>query len=165
MKKPLLFIVIMTFIGACQPQVPSAPWCRVAETEPTIEISQEEPQSAACIVRFNNELLVLQNSAEQYLLAITPATNEESLQCAAHRGIWQSYGFNVEVGTVLGNYQGTRYFDCVAPTNTLPDKRPYDAPRWGIAAEHKVTTVEPEQLSKEKWQTKSDAAAIQALFN
>lgn len=164
MKKTVLAIICCIVISACQPTVPSAAWCRVTEAEQPTSVFQQDAQSAACIIKFNNELLVLQTNTEQYKLAISQATSDESLACIAHRGIWQSYGFNVQVGAELGHHRGTRYFDCTAPINTLPDKRPYRAPRWGTAAEHKVTTIVPDELSSEQWLTNLDTASLQKMF-
>ena len=134
---------VVTFITGCQPNAPYEPMCRATHTSIT-----HEGDYGACVIRVKHQLLALQNE-QSFQLSVAQKRSTESSACAAHRGIWETMGINLEVGEPLSYdpISNVQLFDCHLMQST--HQTPYLTQRQtGVKHPYSIVLVDPYTLDE-----------------
>ena len=152
---------VVTFITGCQPNPPYEPMCRATHTSIT-----HDGDFGACVIRVKHQLLALQNE-QSFQLSVAQKRSTESLACAAHRGIWETMGINLEVGEPLryDPINNVQLFDCHLMESTLPNTVPYATPNWSKASSHSIVLIDPYTLDDKQWGTHVSPLLLRDSFN
>jgi hypothetical protein len=151
-----VFFIFGLFLFGCVKDPYPAPTCRASSPYPSAVNASTTHSQAACVVRANGRLLVVQRNSGLYDLAYSeksspykmsasntslsttevPSTNTaQNLlkinQCAAHQAMWQQTGFNVKVGPLLTvQKNGTQLYACQLQAGFDGSEPFVDVPPW-----------------------------------
>lgn len=145
---------------ACSNNEMAPPACRIAP-HAVSEITGE----AACIIKLNAKLLVLQRSSGKYDLPFSPNVSNTSAQCAAHRGVWQETGLNVEVGRKLTTQRnGVSLFACTLEAGFDGSEDSIPPPPWRPSNVEEMTFIYPFDVDLHQWYRPDQFIAVTDAF-
>jgi hypothetical protein len=138
----------------------SPPVCRVAP-QAILDIGGD----AACVIKLNSKLMVLQRSSGKYDLPFSPNVSNVSAQCAAHQGAWQETGFNVEVGKKLTTQRnGVHLFACTLHAGFDGSEKSIAPPPWHPKNVEEMTFIYPFDIDLHQWHKPDQFIAVMDAF-
>jgi hypothetical protein len=145
---------------ACSHHEMAPPACRVAP-QAVSDIAGE----AACVIKLNAKLLVLQRSSGKYDLPFHPNDSALPAQCAAHQGAWQETGFNVEVGEKLTTQRnGVSLFACALNAGFDGTEKSIAPPPWRPKNVEEMTFIYPFDIDLHQWHEPDQFIAVRDAF-
>lgn len=153
------FLVVLTLLG-CSSEAPSPPSCRTSVQTPVAG------QSAGCIIRVQNDVLLLRLSRSN-TLNIPGGTRQsnDSLACTAHRHTWEQTGLNVFVrAPVSVSSNGMVLFACDENANLDLVPAVFSPPTWSINSIKSLEKIAPFSLSHKSLNEPDDLIPIRDGF-
>jgi ADP-ribose pyrophosphatase YjhB (NUDIX family) len=130
------------------------------------QYSAIESGPAACLIKLNGELLVIQKDHDKlWSLPGHKAHNQQSAQCAAHHGVWKSTGLNVEVGKLLASVEHIQYFSCFTGEDLFNGMVSLPLPPWANDNISKIALVNPFETEPAAWSRTISIVELREMFN
>lgn len=135
--------------------------CRINQSQ-----SELAPAQAACLIKQDNKLLVLQHKdSDDWHIPQGKALKSTSAQCTAHNVVWKNTGLNVEVGElVLTASDNTLYFACRLTDKLSQQIEELSVPEWANRNVTKVAFIDPFVLTKENFSGTIELPKIREVF-
>ncbi|MEP1554990.1 MAG: hypothetical protein ABJJ44_15985 [Paraglaciecola sp.] len=149
------------FITGCSREIPAHPMCRVNQSQ-----SELAPAQAACLIKQDNKLLVLQHKdSDDWHIPQGKALKSISAQCTAHNVVWKNTGLNVEVGELLLTASDdTLYFACHLTDEHSQQIEELSVPEWANRNVAKVSFIDPFILTEEDFSESIELPKIREAF-
>lgn len=171
---------MLSLISACSEKHFSAPTCRVAESERDNIVPLTANMQAACVVRMDGLLLVIERDNGLYDIAYYDnslaesehpehgnVTLEQGLssQCAAHRSMWIQTGFNVEVGALLTiQDDGTQLYSCQLQAGFDGTEGEINVPPWKPKNVAALKFIQPFDIELQQWHRPDNFVEMRDAF-
>lgn len=179
MKLFTIFLMLL-LISACAEKHFSAPVCRIAKSERANLVPLLANMQAACVVRMDALLLVIERDNGVYDIAYYDNslaesehsehdihTLEEGIsgQCAAHRSMWIQTGFNVEVGALLTTeHDGTQLYSCRLQAGFDGTEGEINVPPWKPKNVAALKFIQPFDIELQQWHRPDNFVEMRDAF-
>ncbi len=174
-----LFIIFAfsIILFSCSKAPYPAPQCRSTSSAP-LSLADTSAK-AACIVRMNDKLLVVERSSTLYDLAysnkhsnmskkISDGDNADApvtdLQCSAHQAMWEQSGINVRVGDLLTKHKNTYLFACDLQAGFDGTEDYIPAPPWQPDTVKRLVYVDLFAIEQDQWQNPDNFTSARDAF-
>lgn len=180
MKLCIIFVLAL-FLFSCSDTPYPSPHCRIKDgTQISINHASLQATAAACIVRMNGKLLVLERSSGLYDLAYSQKisssankirsneninTSSNTPQCQAHHAMWDYSGFNVLVGELLVNQSNdTHLYACELQAGFDGTEAFIEPAPWHASDVKSLTFIDPFEIEQDQWHSPDHFTAARDGF-
>lgn len=158
----ILSTIILLALSACSNEPPSPPSCRIDS-----RFEENISGHGACIIRLNDKLVTLRLKGNKtYLLPTNQESVNKNAQCDAHSNVWNTTGFNVEVGQFLGETRShTRVYNCTPDASFPTDFTDFETFSFIDKDVQSIQLISPFDITPRDWKNGDELIEIRAFFN